>query len=157
MPSGAGPGFSGPPTLGFSQEAPQLSSAVVTWELFSDRGEPPLPHQSSGVVCLPLPPALSSPTCGGARCLPGRLFSLLEAGVPGPQGKAGPEAGPSSLRASQRPAPLWLGCTGLGWNTIFPHTPGAAAASPEGARLGLGLWRVISTKLSTSWITQGKC
>ena len=42
---------------------------------------------------------------------------------------------------------------------MFPDTPGVAAASPEGGRLGLGLRGVISTKLSTARVTQtvGKC
>lgn len=130
--------------------SPQLSSVGVVCEYSPEFRELPAgdcqtrPPPELWAVSLPPCPPISV-TSGGAKHLPAPPFSPVEAGVPGPQGKAGPEVH-SELH--------WLGCTGLGWNAIFPNPPGAAAASPEGGRLGLCLRGVISTKLSTAWVTR---
>ena len=102
---------------------------------------------------MSLPPYLPvSIASWGAKHLPGPPFSPVEARVPGPQGRAGLEV----YSELPWPTPLWLSWTSLGWDAIFPNTPGVAAASREAGRLGLRPRGVISTKLSTAWITRGR-
>lgn len=105
-----------------------VSSATRWWpgNRLSDRGEPPLPAPGLwGHVSLPIPTSFwkSQVTAWAA---------VLTCGSPGtPQG---------GWAQSRTRFTLWPGCTGLERNTIFPNTPGVATASPEGGRLGLGLW-----------------